>query len=97
MLDLFGLVEAGWLVGFQFSSGAGTFPLCVIVLFVSGLTPLVRAEEETGFCCLHCKKGSYDVFCVMVVEIRNKMVVPLYQRPSSHRSSVAGSLTPSRW
>lgn len=75
MPDLFGLVEAGWLVGFQRSSVAGVFPLCDCFVSVSKLTPLVRAR---GFCCSYCKKGSYDDFCFRVAEIRNKMVVFLY-------------------
>lgn len=71
--------------------------MCDCFVSGSGLTFLVRAEGETGFCCLYCKKGSYDDFCFMVVEIRNKMVVSLCQLPSSHMNSVAGPLTPSRW
>lgn len=28
-------ISGGWLVGFQLSSGAGMFPLCVIALFLA--------------------------------------------------------------
>lgn len=50
---LFGMADAGfvwlsggWLVGFQFSSGTGKFPLCDCFFSVSGLTLCVRTEEE---------------------------------------------------
>lgn len=70
--------------------------MCDCFVSVSGLTLLVRAEGETGFCCLRCKKGSCDDFCFMVAEIRNKVVVSLYRLPGSCMNSVAGSLT-AKW
>lgn len=91
-------ISEGWLVGwFPAQLRSWHVPsMCDCFVSVSGLTPLVRAEEETGFCCLHCKKGSYVDFCFMIVEIRNKMAVSLCQLPSSLTSSVAGTLTPSK-
>lgn len=69
---------------------------CDCFVSVSALT-IVRAEGETGFCCLHCKKGSCDDFCFMVAAIRNRTVAFLFQLLSSRMNSVAGSLTHSRW
>lgn len=94
MLDLFGLVEAGWLVSSSVQELACS--LCVIVLFLSVGWPFMWEQRKRRFCCLHCKKGSHN-FCFIVAEIRNKMVVFLYRLLSSHMNSVTGFLSTYRW